>query len=123
MFGQIRRAGRLATVAMLAAAVLVPTAGAGRWWGSAALPPTAAEQSTRPTGTCHQYCGVRSQTSVSQAPAVRSLVRTELVPGSDAFRWADAAIGFAVACSGILLLFLIVGATRRTRIRHVGSAS
>ena len=36
MFSEIRRAARLATVALLAAAVLVPTAGAGRWWGSAA---------------------------------------------------------------------------------------
>jgi hypothetical protein len=35
----------------------------------------------------------------------------------------DAAIGFAVASSGFLLVLLIVGATRRTRIRHVGSAS
>lgn len=123
MFSEIRRAARLAAVALLAAAVLVPTAGAGRWWGSAAPPPTAAQQSTRPIGTCHQYCGVRSQTSGSQAPAVRSLVRTELVPGSEAFRWADAAIGFTVACSGILAVFLIVGAGRRIRVRHLNSAS
>ena len=124
MFCVIRRAARVATGAVLAAAVVGPTAGAGRWGGSAAPPPTtAAEQSTRPIGTCHQYCGVRSQTSGSQAPAVRSLVRTELVPGSEAFRWADAAIGFAVACSGILAVFLIVGAGRRIRVRHLNSAS
>ena len=119
MFGQIRNLVRLATVALLAAAVLAPTAGAGRW-GPAGPPRTVASQpETRPAGTCHQYCGV----GASHAPTGRAVIRTELVPSSDAFRWMDAAIGFAVASSGFLLVLLIVGATRRTRIRHVGSAS
>lgn len=123
MLAKTRHVVRLATVAMLAAAVLAPTADARRSWGSAAQPPTAAQQSTRPTGTCHQYCGVRSQTGGSEAPTGRSLVRTELVPRSDAFRWADGAIGFAVACIGVLLVLVIVGAARRTRIRRVERAS
>ena len=123
MFAQIRHAARLATVTMLGAAVLASTATAGRY-GPAGPPRTAAaQQESRTTGTCHQYCGAGVQTRGSQAPAVRSLVQTKLVPGSDAFRWVDAAIGFAVACSGILLVFLIVGAGRRMRIRHLGSAS
>ena len=123
MFGQIRHVARLATVALLAAAALAPTAGAGRW-GPSGPPRAAAEQhATRQADTCHQYCGARKQTGVSQAPTPHSLVRTELVPGSDAFRWADAAIGFAAACGGILLVYLIVGAGRRMRIRHLGSAS
>jgi hypothetical protein len=122
MFGHIRHVVRLAPVLVLATAVLAPTAGAGRY-SLAAPPQAAATQMTRPAATCHQYCSAAVQTRGSQAPATRSFVRRELVPGSAGFRWADAAIGFAVACGGILLVFLIVGAGRRTRIRHVGSAS
>ena len=119
MLDQIRHLAHLATVALLAAAVLAPTAGAGRW-GPAGPPRTVASQpGTRPAGTCHQYCGV----GASRAPTGRAVIRTELVPSSDAFRWVDAAIVFAVACSGVLLVLVVVGAARRTRIRRVESAS
>lgn len=122
MFARIRHTACFATVSLLAAAILVPAAGAGRW--GPAGPPHEAMTQQRSYGPCHQYCGtvtpIREQ---KKAPAARSLVRTELVSSSDGFRWADAGIGFAAACAGMLLVFLALGAARRTRVRHASSAS
>lgn len=121
MFARIRHIACLATVSVLAAAILVPAAAADRW-GPAGPPhqATAQQQSSR---TCHQYCSTIQRIQGQKAPAVHSLVRTELVSSSNSFRWADAGIGFAVACAGMLLVFLTLGATRRARVRHASSAS
>ena len=121
MFGQ-RKTARLATVGLLAAGVIAPTAGAGIY-GPGSPQPAPAQPQPRPAATCHQYCGT-GVASGSRAPAVRAIVRTELVPSSDAgFQWADAAVGFAVACGGILLVFLTLIGTRRARFGAAGGAS
>ena len=124
MFAQIGHVARPATVLLLAAAILAPTAGAGRY-GPGRTPGVALiRQESRPATTCHQYCGAGVPGRSSRAPAGRAVVRTELVPSSDAgFHWADAALGFAVACGGILLVFLAVAAGRRTRFRPAGGES
>jgi hypothetical protein len=98
-----RNAAGLATSLLLAAAIAAP----------AAAPAT---RESGPATTCHQYCG-------TGVPG-RAIVRTELVPGSGAgFHWADAAVGFAVACGGILLIFLTVLGARRMRFRTAHGAS
>jgi hypothetical protein len=110
MSGQ-RKATWLATVSLLAAAIAAPAAGAAR-------------HESRAGSTCHQYCGVGVASRGSGAPAGPAIVRTELVPSSDAgFHWADAAVGFAVACGGILLVFVSVLVARRTRFRLARGAS
>jgi hypothetical protein len=103
-------------------AVAAPCATAGRF-GPGQPGATTTVEPRPPRALCHQYCGAGVQTHGSQTRAARSLVQTELVPSSDAFQWADAAIGFAVACGGILLVFLTLEASRRTRIRHARGAS
>jgi hypothetical protein len=118
MFAQVVR---FATVSVLAASFLAPTAGAGRYSLAAPSRTAAAQQ---PVATCHQYCaGV--PTRGSQAPETRSLVRTELVSSPDVFDWADAALGFglAVGLGAIGLALLSVFPGRDTRVRHAGSAS
>jgi hypothetical protein len=121
MFARIRHTACFATVSLLAAAILVPAAAAGRW--GPAGPPHHATAQRQSNGPCHQYCSTIQRIQGQKAPAAHSLVRTELVSSSDSFRWADAGIGFAVACAGMLLIFLTLGAARRTRVRHASSAS
>ena len=119
MFGQ-GKAVALATVALL----VVPTASAARFGPVRSPQPAPAQHASRPAGTCHQYCGTGAAGRASRPAAGRAIVRTELVPSSDAgFHWADAAVGFAVACAGILLILLTLLGARRTRIRPAGGAS
>jgi hypothetical protein len=121
MFGQ-RKTARLATVGLLAAGVIAPTA-AGRYIPPRSPQPAPVQHQSRPAGTCHQYCGT-GVASGSHAPAGPAIVSTELVPSSGAgFHWADAAVGFAVACGGILLVFLTLIGTRRARFGAAGGAS
>jgi hypothetical protein len=121
MFGR-RKTARLATVGLLAAGVIAPTA-AGRYIPPRSPQPAPAQQQPRPAATCHQYCGT-GVASGSRAPAGHAIVRTELVPSSDAgFQWADAAVGFAVACGGILLIFLALLGMRRARFGAAGGTS
>jgi hypothetical protein len=119
------KAARLATVSILAAAITVPTAGAGRYGPGRIPQPASAQPESHPAATCHQYCGtgVAARRGV-RAPASHAVLRTELVPGSAAgFQWGDAAVGFAVACGGILLAALALLGVRRARLRPAGDAS
>jgi hypothetical protein len=114
----------LAASLVLAAAIVVPTAGANRYGPGRTPQHAPATHQTRPAATCHQYCGTGPAGRASQPRAGRAIVRTELVPSSDAgFHWADAAVGFAVAWAGILLVLLTLLGARRTRIRPAGGAS
>jgi hypothetical protein len=113
----------LAACLVLAAATVVPTAGANRYGPGRSPQHAPATHQARPATTCHQYCGTAAGRA-SRPRAGRAIVRTELVPRSDAgFHWADAAVGFAVACAGILLILLTLLGARRTRIRPAGGAS
>ena len=115
-------AGLAASLA-LAAAIVVPTAGANRYGPGRGPQHAPATHQLRPATTCHQYCGTAA-VRASRPRAGRAIVRTELVPSSDAgFHWADAAVGFAVAWAGILLVLLTLLGARRTRIRPAGGAS
>jgi hypothetical protein len=114
----------LAASLVLAAAIVAPTAGANRYGPGRSPQHAPATQQARPTGTCHQYCGTGASGRASRPRAGRAIVRTELVPSSDAgFHWADAAVGFAVACAGILLILLTLLGARHTRFRPAGGAS
>jgi hypothetical protein len=103
---------RLATVSVLAAAILAPAASAGRY--SITAPP---QQKSQPVTTCHQYCRGALPSRTLPAASRRSLVRTELVSISGGFHWADAAIGFAIGIGGALVI-LVIQTGRRTRVRH-----
>jgi hypothetical protein len=119
-----RRAARLVTVSVLAAAIVAPAAGANRYGPGRTPQPVPAQREARPAATCHQYCGTGVQSRGSRAPAGHAIVRTELIPSSDGgFHWTDAAVGFAVACGGILLVFLTLLGARRMRFRPAGGAS
>jgi hypothetical protein len=107
-----RYATRWAMVSVLAAAILAPAAGAARY--SIAAPPP---QKAQPVATCHQYCTGAVPSGGTLPDTNRSLVRTELVPTSGGFHWADAAIGFAIAIGGVVVV-LAVETGRRTRVRH-----
>jgi hypothetical protein len=115
---------RFATVSVLAASIIAPAAGAGRYSLAAPSRAKVAQQQSRPVATCHQYCGALP-TSGSKAPVGRSLVRTELVASSDGFDWADAAVGFGLAnaCGAAGLIVLSLFPSRRAHVRHVGNAS
>ena len=116
MFDRIPSTVRLAAVSILAAAILAPAAGAGRY--SIAAPPS---HQGKPVATCHQYCN-GALPSGGTLPATRhALVRTELVPASNGFDWSDAAIGFAIGI-GAMVLVLAVGTGSR-RLRPANSAS
>jgi hypothetical protein len=123
MLKKIGRPARLAAMALLVAAVLAPAAGAGRYpFGTPES--TQTRQASPPAATCHQYCGATAPSGAAQVLPTHAVVQTELVPRSaDAFRWADAAIGFAVACGAVLLVSLTVLAGRRARVRAAGGAS
>jgi hypothetical protein len=127
MLMRIGHPARLATMVMLAAAVLAPAAGAGRYGPGTTSGATLTRQASPPAATCHQYCGVAvAPGRGAHAPASRAVVQTELVPSADAgFQWADAAVGFgfAVACGAMLLILVAVRAGRRTRVRAAGGAS
>ena len=124
MFRQGGQAARIAAVLLLAAAIVAPTAAANRY-GPLRTPESApARQEARSVSTCHQYCGPAVRRQGSRAPAGPAIVKTELVERSDAgFHWTDAAVGFAVACGGLLLVSLTVLAGRRVRVRAAKSAS
>jgi hypothetical protein len=116
MYSRITRTVRLATVSVLAAAVLAPAAGAGRY--SIAAPPP---QKSQVAATCHQYCGVDHSYGNNRPATSHSLVRTELLPTSGGFDWTDAAIGFAIGI-GAMVLVLAVGTGSR-RLRPANTAS
>lgn len=108
-----RRVIRLATVSVLAAAILAPAASAGRY--SIATPP---QQKSQPVATCHQYCSGALPSGGTLPATSRSLVRTELVSTSGGFHWVDAAIGFAIGIGGAVVI-VVIQTGRRPRVRHV----
>jgi hypothetical protein len=116
MFSQITTAARLAAVSVLAAAILAPAAGAGRY--SIAAPPP---HRGTPVATCHQYCNGALPSGETLPATSRALVRTELVPASSGFDWTDAAIGFTIGI-GAMVLVLAVGTGSR-RLRPANTAS
>jgi len=116
MLSQITTAARLAAVSVLAAAILAPAAGAGRY--SIAAPPS---QRSGPVATCHQYCSGALPSGGTLPATSHALVRTELVPASAGFDWTDAAIGFAIGI-GAMVLVLAVGTGSR-RLRPANTAS
>jgi hypothetical protein len=116
MFIQIPRTARLAAMTVLAAAILAPAAGAGRY--SISAPPP---QTNEPVATCHQYCSGALPSGGTLPATSHALVRTELVSTSGGFDWTDAAIGFAIGI-GAMVLVLAVGTGSR-RLRPANTAS
>jgi hypothetical protein len=116
MRNRIPSAARLAAVSILAAAILAPAAGAGRY--SIAAPPP---QRDEPVATCHQYCTGALPSGGTLPAASHALVRTELVSASGGFDWTDAAIGFAIGI-GAMVLVLAVGTGSR-RLKPANTAS
>jgi hypothetical protein len=112
------QAARLATVSVLAAAILAPAAGAGRY--SIAAPP---QEQSRAIATCHQYCNGAVPSGGTLPTTSHSLVRTELVSASGGFHWADAAVGFAIGIGGMVVVLTIGTGRRRMRLRPANTAS
>ncbi len=111
-------AARLATVSVLAAAILAPAAEAGRYSIAAPLP-----HKSHSVATCHQYCS-GAVPSGGTLPATRhSIVRTELVSTSGGFNWADGAVGFAVGIGAMVVVFTVGTGRRRMRLRPANTAS
>jgi len=116
MFSRIPSAARLAAVSILVAAILAPTAGAGRY--SIAAPPA---QMNEPVATCHQYCSGVLPSGGTLPATSHALVRTELVPASAGFDWSDAAIGFAIGIGAMVLVVAVGTGSRRLRPANTAS--
>jgi hypothetical protein len=116
MLSQIPRTARLAAMTIFAAAILAPTAGAGRY--SIAAPPT---QRSEPVATCHQYCSGALPSGGTLPATSHALVRTELVSTSGGFDWTDAAIGFAIGIGAVVLVLAVGTGSRRLRPANTAS--
>jgi hypothetical protein len=110
MFSRIPQTARLAAMTILAAAILAPAAGAGRY--SISAPPP---QRNELVATCHQYCSGALPSGGTLPATSHALVRTELVTASSGFDWTDAAIGFAIGIGAMVLVLAVGTGSRRLR--------
>ena len=101
-------------VVVVIAACAAPAATAGRFGpGSPSRPATVRAVHTPPT-TCHQYCG--SVDHHATPPSITVPPRVVTVTTNDGFSWADAAVGFGVACGLALLAGGLILIRRHGRV-------
>lgn len=111
-------AARLATVSVLAALILAPAAGAGRYSIAAPLP-----HKSYSVATCHQYCNGAVPSGGTLPATSHSVVRTELVSTSTGFNWVDATAGFVIGIGAMVVVLAVGTGRRRLHLRPAKTAS